>query len=129
MLSPQITKSVRWIARLSSLVSIGLLLAFLFGEDGLNLQLSATEWLGLLFFPGGVIIGMVLGWWREGWGGLIAIASLAAFYLEQYFISGRLPGGPWFILFSLPGFLFVLSWWLTHRTDGGVHPPTHYSPA
>lgn len=129
MLSTQLAIVIRWLARLGSLVSIGLLLAFLFGEGGVGQQLSAPEWLGLLFFPGGVIVGMLLGWWREGWGGAVVIVSLAAFYAEQYFLDGRIPTGPWFLIFALPGLLFAFNWLLTHRGSGGAQPPTHYSAA
>lgn len=124
-MSTQVTTIVRWTARISSLVSIGLLAAFLFGEDGLTLQLEMAEWLGLLFFPGGVIIGMILGWWREGWGGMVVLVSLAAFYVEQFLLGGRIPGGPWFLIFTLPGLLFGVSWLLARQSDDELHPPMH----
>jgi hypothetical protein len=96
--------ALRWLARLTSLASIGLLAAFAFGEPGTP---TAREWLVLAFFPGGVVLGMVLGWWRELIGGTVAVLSLAAFYACMFALSGRVPGGPYFALFSLPGALFL----------------------
>ena len=119
MASTQLIRIVRWIARLGSLASIGLLSAFLIGEGGVTLQLSMGEWLGLLLFPGGVIIGMILGWWREGWGSVLVFVSLAAFYVQQFMLDGNIPRGPWFFIFALPGLFFAVSWWLSHREDQG----------
>ena len=99
---------VRWIARIGSVVSAGLLMAFMFGgsERPPNLQ----ESVGLLFFPGGVLLGMAVAWKYELIGSLVAVASLVAFYVMQLLVAGRLPSGPYYFLFSLPGFLFLIAW-------------------
>lgn len=113
---------VRWIARVGSLISIGFLLAFLFGEGGTLVAITASEWLLLLFFPFGVMIGMVIGWWKEGVGGLISVGCLAIFYGLEAWFSGSFAGGPFFAIFAFPGVLFLISWWLDHEpsaTDGG----------
>ena len=60
---------IRWIARILSILSIGvLLLLFFFGEADLSqpVRLTAYEWIGLLFFPAGVVAGMVIGRRRGG---------------------------------------------------------------
>jgi len=60
-------RSLRWIARILGLLWVGVVLAFAFGE-GLRLSaLGAHELLLFVFFPVGVCLGMILGWWREGW--------------------------------------------------------------
>jgi len=108
-------RTVRWIARIGSLLSIGLLLAFLMGETGDPAEITRPVWVMLLFFPFGVIVGLVLGWWKEGLGGLIAVGSLAAFYLLNTFVTGSPPRGPYFTIFASPGAFFLVSWWLRRR--------------
>ncbi|OLC49811.1 MAG: hypothetical protein AUH80_00545 [Chloroflexi bacterium 13_1_40CM_4_65_16] len=70
--------AVRWLARATSLVSIVLL--GLFALDGsLTWQaLGHGTWLGLLFFPVGVVCGLLLAWWRERPGALMPAGSLLA---------------------------------------------------
>ena len=98
---------VRWVARVWSIATIVLVGLFLVGEP---FNPTGSEWLGLVFFPLGVCAGMVVAWWKEGMGGVVTVASLAAFYAVHWATAGRLPNGWAFLLFSVPGFLFVLSW-------------------
>jgi hypothetical protein len=55
----------RWTARVWSVASIGLILAFLVGEGFHSSRIAAREWLGLAFFPLGITAGMILAWWKE----------------------------------------------------------------
>lgn len=99
---------LRWTARLLGIAIIFLLSLFLFGEDGITLGMTATEWTGLTFFPLGVAIGFVIGWKNELLGGLISVGSLMCFYLVfGLAMTGHLPRGVWFAMFTLPGFLFL----------------------
>lgn len=105
--SPSVLANVlRWLARLTSVASIGLLLQFLFGEPGMP---TLAEAVLMAFFPFGVMAGMVLGWWKELWGGLLAVGSLGIFYVLIMVQRGPIPLGPYFALFSMPGFLFLAS--------------------
>jgi len=110
----RVTRILRWAARGLSLVSIGFLLLFFFGEADFSqpLQLTPQEWVLVAFFPIGVVAGMVLGWWREGAGSLVSLAALLAFYIADLMFTGTFPGGPFFLLFTLPGFLFGIVWLL-----------------
>lgn len=99
---------LRWTARVLGVASTLLLLAFAFGGRE-HFQLTAVEAVGFLFFPVGVIVGFALAWWRELTGGLVTVGSLALFYLWLYSRDGRLPAGPYFILFASPGFLHIAS--------------------
>jgi hypothetical protein len=113
--SPRLALLLRWLARATSLLSIGVLLLFLTGKDGvLGGNVRPAEWLGLLFFPFGVMLGLALAWWREALGAAVAAGSLTAFYLSQALLAGRLPGGPWFLIFTSPAALFFASWF-AHR--------------
>jgi FKBP-type peptidyl-prolyl cis-trans isomerase FkpA len=116
------TRLVRWAARVWSIASIGLLLGFVVGE-GIN-PTTRTESLGLLFFPLGISVGMILGWWREGIGGIITVGSLLVFYGIHISSTGTLPRGWAWLAFAVPGFLFLLSWYRARtesKTDGGDH--------
>jgi hypothetical protein len=83
--SPRLALCLRWLARVTGLLSIGVLLLFLTGEDGLIgggwARVRPAEWLGLLFFPLGVMLGLALAWWREGLGAAVAAGSVTAFYV------------------------------------------------
>jgi hypothetical protein len=99
---------LRWSARVASIVSVAFLLLFAAGE-GFS-QARPREWVGLSFFPLGVVVGLVMAWWREGLGAAVAAASLSAFYLVYgVLLSGRV-GGPWFVIFTSPAALFFASW-------------------
>jgi len=102
--------AIRWIARIWSVVSLGLLLLFFIGEGFEAVQITLQEWVLLLFFPLGIVLGMAIAWRWEGLGGGITLGSLFAFYIASYLLSGRLPGGPYFALFAAPGLLFLICW-------------------
>ena len=97
----------RWVARLGSLASLGFLLLFFFGEEMDVAALTATEIWGLIFFPLGITVGMLLGWRWEIFGGSVTVLSLLAFYKVMYAANGEFPDGLWFLIFALPGFLFL----------------------
>ena len=122
---PRLALCLRWLARLTGLVSIGVLLLFLTGEDGLIggggwAKVRPVEWLGLLFFPFGVLLGLALAWWREALGAAVAAGSVTAFYLDQVLLAGRPPGGPWFLIFTAQAALFVASWFAHRRCRSAV---------
>jgi hypothetical protein len=102
--------ALRWSARILSLVAIGIVLSFAFGE-GLNFShFTARDFVLFLYFPLGVCLGMVVAWRWEGLGGGIAVVSLAAFYLAHRLFSPVFPRGFAFIVLAAPGFLFLLCW-------------------
>lgn len=94
----------RWVAHLWALASALLILAFIVGGRE-SMRPTAQEALGLLLFPGGILLGFGIAWWREGLGGLITVLSLALFYVWLISRDGQFPYGPWFVLFSFPGFI------------------------
>ena len=101
---------VELLARVGSIASITLLLMLFAGEGLHPSQVAPRQWVGLTFFPLGVMIGMVIAWWKEGLGAAITLASLLAFYLVYgYFMRYHIAGWA-FIVFASPGFLFLLHW-------------------
>ena len=108
---------VRWAARLTSLLTLGFVV--------LAAAVPARppdvgEVVALALFPAGVLVGFAVGWWWDGLGGLISLASLAAFYAWMTVLEGSPPRGPYFALLTAPAVLFLLSW-LCARSH--PHPP------
>lgn len=111
---------LEWIARIGSVASIALLVTLFIGEALDPSQVARREWVGLLFFPIGVMVGMIVAWWKEGLGASITVASLVAFYLIYGFLFNNHIGGWAFVTFASPGFLFLLHWLLLHTGDKHV---------
>lgn len=100
---------LRWMSRIWSLLSIGLIVLFLVGEGLPPLDMPLSDWFGLMLFPVGVGLGMLIGWRNELIGGAITLLSLLAFYLIYgLWLNGRLPDGWAFLAFSAPGIGFYL---------------------
>jgi len=110
-------KAIRWTARLTGVLSIGVLLLFFIGEGFNPTKLTIKEWILFLFFPFGVMLGLLVGWKREFVGGLIAIISLALFCALET-INGGFPGLAFFV-FASPGILFLLASLISKRKAPG----------
>jgi hypothetical protein len=101
--------------------STAVLILFLLGEPFPVAKVTAVEWLGLLLFPVGVVIGFTVAWWREGLGGSITIGSLLAFYVVFTLLMHEpLSDGGWFIVFALPAFLFLIASLMTSPKKSAV---------
>ena len=111
------------IARVGSIASITLLILLFMEEVFHPSEISPNEWAGLLFFPIGVMIGMIVAWWKEGLGSAVTLLSLLAFYLVYGYLLRNHIGGWVFIVFASPGFLFLLHWLLrdTGKKLGAFH--------
>ena len=109
--------AIELLARLGSIASIVLLLMLFVGEGMNPSKITRNEWAGLLFFPIGVMIGMVVAWWKEGVGAAITLGSLVAFYFVWGYLLRNHIGGWAFITFASPGFLFMLHWLLLRGND------------
>ena len=109
---------IRWIARIWSILSVGGVIIVNVAEvlnPTTTVRAPLIDWLMLLFFPAGVCVGMALAWRWEGMGGGIAVGSLGVFYLMFRILRGTFPPGSFFVLLSLPGFLFLICWLLLRR--------------
>lgn len=102
-------KVLRMTARISSVLSIAVLLMFLFGEEFNPAKIKFNQWIGFLFFPVGIVLGFIIGWKYELTGGLISVISLLCFYfIYGLALTGKLPQTFAFLIFTIPGFLFVI---------------------
>lgn len=114
-------KVVLWLARALSVFSTLLLSLFLFGEPFPLAKVTTVQWLGMLFFPLGVVVGFAVAWWKEGVGGLITTTSLFAFYVVFVFVMNEnLKQGLWFFVFASPAFLFLL-YSAMNRVEDRIH--------
>ena len=103
---------IELLARVGSIASITLLVMIFFGEGSRPGEISREEWIGLTFFPLGVVIGMVVAWWKEGVGSVLTVGSLIGFYIVYGYVLENHIGGWWFFVFASPGFLFLVHWFL-----------------
>jgi hypothetical protein len=62
-----------------------------------------------------MLLGLVMGWLREGLGGLLVMLGLAAFNVVELAVNGR-PALGAFPLFAVPGVLLLLSALLRRRS-------------
>ena len=96
--------AIRWTARISSILIISVFLLMFFGEGLEPEKVKPLEWLMLLFGPFGLMLGMILGWWKEGLGGTIVVLSLTSALLvgakrRRVGCNARLA---WFIFADVP---------------------------
>ena len=111
---------VGFLARLGSVISITLLLLFFQAEAFHPSEIAPREWIGLIFFPIGIIIGLAIAWWKEGLGVSITMGSLVAFYLVYGYLLQSHVAGWVFIVFASPAFLFFFHWVLRHSSPEQV---------
>jgi peptidoglycan/LPS O-acetylase OafA/YrhL len=100
---------LRWTARLCSLASLAVMTLFMIAEDFDPTRLHIRDWYLAIFFPLGLVFGLILGWRQERLGGAIALVSLAAFYAMNFALAGSFPEGWAFAALGAPGGLFLLS--------------------
>ena len=106
----KLEKIIRWTARGWGVASLLFLSAFIFGDaERSGNGPTISQWIGISFFPTGIIAGLLIAWWKELAGGVIVVASLIGFYIWHVVVSGHLAAGPWFVLVAAPGFLFLIA--------------------
>jgi hypothetical protein len=119
MATDSLALGLRWTARVWSALSIAFILMFAIGEGighgGPRLDLKT--WVGLSLFPIGVCAGLALAWFREVWGGILAIGCVIGFYAWNHHLSGAWPRGPFFFLVAAPSLLFITAALLSRSYD------------
>jgi hypothetical protein len=107
--SALLPRLVHWSARVTSLLLVGLVIVLMIGHGGPPNVLCQPTPVQLEFAAMGLmLLGLVIGWVREGFGGLLVILGLAAFNIVELAVNGR-PALGAFPLFAVPGVLFLLS--------------------
>ncbi|MCK4538805.1 MAG: hypothetical protein KAV42_08415 [Candidatus Krumholzibacteria bacterium] len=105
----------RWVARLWSIVSIAFIITMFIGERVDFSTWNGIAWIMFIFFPVGVLGGLIHGWRKEALGGSVAVFSLLAYYMVHFIETGILPQGPWFIVTAFPGVIYMGLWLFTHN--------------
>lgn len=104
-----IVHGLRWSARVSGLLLVGMVLLFLVGEGPPNpfQQPPAVqvEFLGMIL----MVSGFITGWRWEAAGGLMAVIGFALFAATEWIVHAKLPHGA-LPLFAVPGILYLLSY-------------------
>jgi hypothetical protein len=104
-----LSRLVRWSARITSLLLLGLVIIISIGEGGPPNVFRQPPSVQLEFASLGLmLIGLVIGWVCEGLGGLLVLLGLVAFNAVELAVNGR-PGLGAFPLFAVPGVLFLVS--------------------
>jgi hypothetical protein len=111
---------LRWVARAASLISIALILMFLIGDRFNPASVRPTQWIGLALFPTGVVIGMLVAWWKEVVGACITLTSLAGFYAVYGWFLGNNVNSLAFLVFASPALLFLVTWLLSKSSSRKV---------
>ena len=101
---------IEFLARVGSVMSITLLVLLFQAEAFHPSEIAPREWFGLVFFPIGVIVGLVISWWKEGLGISITVGNLLAFYFVYGYLLDYHIGGWAFVMFASPAFLFFFHW-------------------
>jgi hypothetical protein len=100
---------IHWSARLTSLLLLALVLVIVVGHGGLPNIPEQPARVQLEFAAMGImLLGLVIGWVREGLGGVLVLAGLAGLNTVELVVNGR-PALGAFPLFAVPGALFLLS--------------------
>ena len=109
---------IRWTARIIALFFILTMLLIFFASIFSTEESKPTgvAWIGILFMPIGVVVGLILAWKWEGLGGIIALISLVSFHLFLLIQSGMFRSFPFADLTIVPAILFLVYWYLTKST-------------
>ena len=104
---------IRWAARISSIPVILVFVLMFFGEGFDPARVKPFEWFMLLFGPFGFVLGLILGWWKDGLGGAITILS---FFVAMLIGDYNASGAGIMMVCAGPEFLFLLAWILSKAT-------------
>jgi peptidoglycan/LPS O-acetylase OafA/YrhL len=113
---------LRWLTRGLSVLLVAFVIIMMVGERANPFAVIRDTRGVFLVFPFGVCAGLLLAWRWQRAGGALSLMCLVLFYVIEFAKSGRVPRGPFFLVFALPAVLFLLSGaWVTS-------PPRPRSP-
>jgi hypothetical protein len=110
---------LRWSARIIAIIFIAFYLMMFIGEGGLKGRsgtlpsLTARDYI-MLSFAALYVIGLIIGLWREGLGGLISLIILVIHIIILQ--SEGVKSLMYFYFMALPSILFILSWYFHLRS-------------
>lgn len=122
--STNILVGLRFIARLMVIGIIIMMVTIYFSEPSSHNSLNPFG-LGpgeslLTFSFYAAIIGLLLAWRMEGFGGFLTLSALIIFSLIYYYLKSEILWNIW--IMGVPAFLFIVCWWFTnYSTDYDVY--------
>ena len=115
--STNILTGIRFIAKvLTVMILASMIIALIFdvsdNKKTLNpFELPASEsFLAIVFYIS--ILGLLLAWFWESFGGFLTIAALLLFSLFYYFTTGTVLWKIWML--AIPACLYIYCWWATN---------------
>lgn len=116
----KIVLSVRWFARLISVMLLALVIMLAFGE-GFPSPFTLTSVEFILFAALIIMLaGFLVAWKNEGWGGMLILLGFLLFFITNYAGSNSFKLGIFFILFPLTGAMFLFCWLSCKRSATGT---------
>jgi len=106
---------LKWFARLAALASLFFLILFIISDLSYVSRCGFNEILLFIFFPFGVIVGLIVGLKFELIGSITAIFALFSYYLLHYIVQKSFPSGIAFLVFSSPALLYLISWLINSK--------------
>ena len=111
-------RALKITARIMSALAVAWILIVFFAggmREGFTLQdIPPYEILLFLAFAM-ILLGHLLAWKWELFGGLLAVSGLITFYLIYLLLTGLLPGGALYIILTSPAILFIIYGFLDMR--------------
>lgn len=107
----------------SALAVLWIIIVFISGgmTQGFDTLLDIPAYEVLLFMAFGMIlIGHVLAWKWELFGGLLAVSGLVAFYLIFLLFTRVFPGGLFYVILTSPAVLFIIYGFLKMRHQAHI---------
>lgn len=107
----RMTGMLRWLANAAGLLMVLVFLMFFIGEGGFNpLKANMKDTLLMLCFLV-ACGGLLVAFWNEVIGGLMAILGMAIFFLIELVSRGDIPRSLFFSIIPMIGFLHLFCYW------------------
>jgi hypothetical protein len=119
-IADRFVQAVRWTARLLALVVLGFLLMIFIGEPAAPLMRLNPRESAQMFLFLTAALGLALAWRWEVLGGALTLTGLALFYLNEYRLMGRFPGGWAFAVMAVPAALFLIAASTRRKASGAI---------
>jgi len=111
--SPKFISGIRIVAKVLSAFSIvfllGSIITMFFPEEG-DEGFKTIELIALIFFPIGVLIGLIITWKKEKLGAIISLVSMFIFYLLIIVPRGAWRAMPITLLIVSPGVIYIFNY-------------------
>ena len=123
----RLAKGIMWLARVIGLAGIVFYFGLLLGSGMSNQDWKVVG--GQITFAIGIVltvVGLVICWWKMRLAGvLLALSFVSPLCLFIYSATKHIDSS--LLIFGLPsliaGVLFLLSWWLSRKTNSSGLPP------